>query len=457
VLELTKPSKRLLKGLRAKLLGAGCSRSIDQIAALPFELLGIAMNIIDRSVYIEVDRIEAWPGNPYYHPTENIFNLAQSFITYGQVKSIVIWPIPGQPEGPGLKFWVIAGNGFFMAVKEAGAEGLLCDIIDPATALEEVEGYAIADNQKGAIEQYIALGRIVSRQIARGNNTRALGYDQKGIQALLRRAAQAEQAEEDGPALDGPSKPRRYAPATPERVSLGDIWNLGKHKIFCWDSMAQAQAPGIKYFLEGFEIDLANLDPPYGIDLLGPTGGRLGKKWYNEILGDKEAFDPRPFLEVGRYQIFWGAQHYANGLPNSPCWFIWDKQGGVKDTTFASCELAWCSDFQPARLITHIWDGWRRDSENGIERYHPNQKPIAVVIWTWTWLPPEIKNVYSPFLGAGSDLFAAEQTGRVCRGVDLDPKHLDTTIFRFEQMTGQTAELDHNIDTGVRGPGYSGK
>jgi hypothetical protein len=50
--------------------------------------------------------------------------------------------------------------------------------------------------------------------------------------------------------------------------------------------------------------------------------------------------------------------------------------------------------------------------------------------------------VYEPFLGSGTTLMAAEMTGRVCCGLDLDPKYVDVIIGRWQQLTGKQARLD---------------
>jgi DNA modification methylase len=52
------------------------------------------------------------------------------------------------------------------------------------------------------------------------------------------------------------------------------------------------------------------------------------------------------------------------------------------------------------------------------------------------------ESVYDPFLGSGTTLAAAELTGRVCYGVEIDPKYADVVVWRWQQLTGRTATLD---------------
>jgi hypothetical protein len=50
--------------------------------------------------------------------------------------------------------------------------------------------------------------------------------------------------------------------------------------------------------------------------------------------------------------------------------------------------------------------------------------------------------VYDPFLGSGTTLAAAELTGRICLGTELDPKFVDVIVMRWQNLTGQEATLD---------------
>jgi DNA modification methylase len=47
-----------------------------------------------------------------------------------------------------------------------------------------------------------------------------------------------------------------------------------------------------------------------------------------------------------------------------------------------------------------------------------------------------------PFLGSGSTLIAAEQLGRRCFGVDLDPRYVDVSVQRWEAVTGEQGMLE---------------
>jgi DNA modification methylase len=85
--------------------------------------------------------------------------------------------------------------------------------------------------------------------------------------------------------------------------------------------------------------------------------------------------------------------------------------------------------------------GGNSDAENEVTG-HGTQKPVELMrrpILNHT-RPGEA--VYDPFLGSGSSLIAAESTGRVCYGIDIDPKYVDVAVLRWQRSSGQKATLD---------------
>lgn len=75
---------------------------------------------------------------------------------------------------------------------------------------------------------------------------------------------------------------------------------------------------------------------------------------------------------------------------------------------------------------------------------HPTQKPIELMRRPILNHTRRGELVYEPFLGSGTTLAAAEQTNRICYGLELDPKYVDVTIQRWQQLSGQRAVLDED-------------
>ncbi len=188
-------------------------------------------------------------------------------------------------------------------------------------------------------------------------------------------------------------------------------------------------------------VGLVLADPPYGIGVqkrdgsIGSTPpvrhsgifqGRAhrqpqSKTYPTLCAGDGEPFDPAWLLALERPLILWGANHYADKLPPSAGWLIWDKREGQTSDDFADAEMAWSSFDCPARLFSHYWRGLVRKSEHG-ERLHPMQKPVALMKWCLSlWLQRGGSGtVFDPYAGSGSASRACLDLGIPYIGVDCE-------------------------------------
>lgn len=196
-------------------------------------------------------------------------------------------------------------------------------------------------------------------------------------------------------------------------------------------------------------VDAVITDPPYGIGFAHGAGGDGigGGKYVSAfngvpVIGDDKPFDPSHLLALNCPTILWGANHYADRLPSSPRWLIWDKRVGLTTNDFADCEIAWCNVKGVARVFRHYWNGMMRDSERGTPRQHPTQKPIAVMRWCIEQLgnPRSIGDFY---MGSGTTGVAAAQMGLAFVGVEIDPSHFDIACRRIEEAQKQAALFPH--------------
>lgn len=191
--------------------------------------------------------------------------------------------------------------------------------------------------------------------------------------------------------------------------------------------------------------DAVVADPPYGIEFSRGSGGGGfgGKVRYTSIpdelpviQGDREPFDPSWILAMGLPTILWGANHYADRLPPSSRWLIWDKRRGTAVNDFADCEMAWTNIGGPARVLPHMWNGGLRDSEKGIPRVHKTQKAIAVMEWCLGFLP-DARTILDPFMGSGTTLVACQRLGRMGTGIEIDPEYFDIACKRVDEAARQ--------------------
>jgi hypothetical protein len=389
---------------------------------------------------ISTSLLDGHKRNYRSHPPEQIQKLKSSLERFQQVRSIVVAPAQ---DG---RYTILAGHGIVEAAREVGINEINCDIVPAEWDQVTRDAYLVADNlhSQDAVDDDELLAQLLQAQADAGYDLAALGTDEEALRQMLEALGDGYlsggSGDEDEDDFDEEPDEEQT------RVKIGDVWQLGRHRIACGDSF---EVSHLNRLTDGVKIDVMHADPPYGIDLLKKRGSLGKSKSYNPIHGDDKPFNPSFFLKLAPVSILWGANHFADKLPPSPFWLVWDKQGGAKDTTFASCELAWCSEDQPARVLTHIWDGFRRDSERGVQRDHPNQKPIAVIEWVLGWLDGE--TVLEPFLGSGSTLLACERSKKTCYGSEIDPRYVDVCLRRWEAETGKTAQLIERVEEAVHG------
>lgn len=178
--------------------------------------------------------------------------------------------------------------------------------------------------------------------------------------------------------------------------------------------------------------DVLVTDPPYGIALdttsakhVAPTDG------HRAIAGDAEPFDPEHLLGFRRAVIF-GGNNFASRLPDSGSWIVWDKtiRNGL-EVRIADAELAWTTGvLGRTRTFHHLWSGAFRASERGT-KYHPSQKPVALMAWVLELVSRPGDLVADPYAGSGSTLVAAQMIGRAAIGVEVDEAYCEVIAERL--------------------------
>lgn len=185
-------------------------------------------------------------------------------------------------------------------------------------------------------------------------------------------------------------------------------------------------------------VDAVVTDPPYGINA---SRKRNSEKWrWSDHTGgawDKE----RPSAETiqavvsrGKRAIVWGGNYFADSLPPSERWLIWDKC--QEDFSLADCEVAWCSEPGAIRRIRYSRVKALQDGKQ-----HPTQKPIEVMRWCLGFLP-NANTILDPFMGSGTTLVAATQLGRRSIGIELDPDYFDIACKRVREAWKQPRLFD---------------
>lgn len=210
--------------------------------------------------------------------------------------------------------------------------------------------------------------------------------------------------------------------------------NIEKNKLYNCDCIHLMKALPDKY------IDLAIVDPPYGIGESGIKNHSRSKfataKKYKAYYGnDKEPPSEEYFKElirVSKNQIIFGANHFISRIPyDSSCWIVWDKDNG--NTVFSDCELAWTSFKTAVRRFRYRWQGMlQEDMKNKEERIHPNQKPVALYEWILSKYSNKGDIILDTHCGSASSLIACHRQGFDYIGCEIDKEYYALANERLE-------------------------
>jgi DNA modification methylase len=238
----------------------------------------------------------------------------------------------------------------------------------------------------------------------------------------------------------------------------GDLWLLGPHRLLCGDSTV---ATDVERVLGGVTPLLMVSDPPYGVEYdpgwrnaAGAAKTRRTGKVLNDDRADwREAWALFPgdvayvwhgalhaatvaeSLEVSgfavRSQIIWAKDQLVLSRGD----YHWQHEPALYCVRKGG-KGHWAGD----RKQTTLWQIPSRDQD--ADTVHGTQKPVECM------RRPILNNsspgqaVYEPFMGSGTTLVAAETTGRVCLGIELNPAYVDVAVERWQRFMGKAAVLD---------------
>jgi len=192
-------------------------------------------------------------------------------------------------------------------------------------------------------------------------------------------------------------------------------------------------------------VDLVLCDPPYGIGAdnaqnsaaeqrkkaNGKSKAGRGYKDYGVTNWDSSRPPNETFAIIrasSDHQIIWGGNYFADILPATMGWLVWDK--GQRGFSLADGELAWTS-FQNAMRIKTVARG--RALQDG--KQHPTQKSLDIMVWSIEYADRhgQAQTILDPFMGSGTTLVAAKQLGRKAIGIELEEKYCEIAVKRLQQ------------------------
>ncbi len=321
---------------------------------------------------------------------------------------------------------------------------------------QQIKAFRIADNKTGEIADwdFDLLEQELQELLNGGFDLDSLGFNQKELDEIIAKTVEDmdyyldlrngdddtdeeeeenEIEEDEVPEIDEENEPI---------TKLGDIWQLGRHRLMCGDSTDKAT---VEKLMNGAKADMVFTDPPYNVAFNGRSGN------FDVIENDN--------LSNDEFETFINATIDIIKHINAPIYYIWCnwKFYGILQgkLDYKAC-IVW------AKNVFGLGVGYRHQHEfclfngeidNSIKNesdlwevakdtnyVHPTQKPVALICRALK-NHKDVKTVLDLFGGSGSSLIGCEQLDRICYTMELDPKYCDVIIKRWETLTGEKAEL----------------
>jgi DNA modification methylase len=382
---------------------------------------------------VPIGKLVPYARNARTHSKEQIAQLRASLREFGFVSPAVI----------DSDYNILVGHGRIAAAREEGYKTVPCVFAENLTDAQK-RAYILADNQ-------LALNAgwdedMLSVELSDLQNDSfdlsVLGFDETDLESLLNgNDAGAEQDDFD---VDEELKKPCFSLS-------GDIWHIGRHTVICGDS---TDPDTYTHLLDGKSVNLVCTDAPYFVNLDNKSG-----KITNDNLSDPEAYDflmkaftnfknamakdasIYEFYATMKARVFYDAFEDAGfkvgaGLiwkkPRAPLmrtdWkfnmepiiFGWRKDGRHR----------WYGDQKQKAVFE--FDGVKDSGEDGFG--HPSSKPVTLIAYLIKQSTQTNGLVLDGFLGSASTLIACEQIGRICYGIEIEPKYVDVAVNRYIKL-----------------------
>lgn len=359
----------------------------------------------------------------------NVSKLVNSLRKNGFIFPVYVWA--------GHNF-CIDGKGRELAIQEMIKDGDTFENIPYV----EIEAKDMAEAKQRVLEASSQHGDITKDSFMQFTDDFDVDFDTleiKGIDSDL----MIEPEEKDDEVPETPKEPKS---------KLGDLYELGEHRVLCGDS---TQLEAVLSLCGGNKVDMYLTDPPYNVSYEGKTKDALTIE--NDSMSDLdfrkflvEAFTPADaVMKAGAVFYIWHADSEGfnfRGACHDIAWkvrqcLIWNKQTmvmGRQDYHWKHepCLYGWKDG------ASHLWNSDRtqttvlnfdRPSRNA---EHPTMKPVELFSYQITNNTKGEDIIFDNFLGSGTTLIASQKTGRICYGMELDPKYVDVIVQRYVDFTG---------------------
>jgi DNA modification methylase len=421
-----------------------------------------------RMVRLRVSDILPWDGNPREHSAEQIRLLKKSLGAYGLASLPVV-------QAGTRK--LIAGHGRLEALRAMGHTDRVIPVLEVDLDDDQAKAYAVTDNRLTDMSTWNlpALREILVELDNGAFDIELTGFTPDAMAELF----DIDQGPQSG--IQAGKDPDSAPPlaTTAPKTQRGDLYLLGRHRLVCGDATVKAD---VDHLMAGHVADLVITDPPYGVSYESSAAG-LKASGKASILNDAlegEAF--QEFLDAvfenyarvsarhAAFYVFYASRFHVAfetamrraGL-DIRAQIIWAKNAA----SFGFSQYKWKHEpvllgakegatpliYVPAHETAFyayqagsspVWEGdrsqttvWTVARETGYT--HPTQKPVALLRRPML-NSSRVKGLVVDFFGgSGSTMITAEDTGRTCFTLELDPKFCDVIVARWEDLTGRRA------------------
>lgn len=374
--------------------------------------------------------IVPYAKNAKKHDKKQIANVAESIKQYGFVQPIVV-------DKDGV---IVIGHCRAEAAKKLGMTEVPCVCVDELTP-EQVAALRLADNKSNESDWDMDLlgDELAELDLSMFDFDWGLPEIDKKI------------VDEEIPEVDTKS---------PSTVKLGDVWQLGRHKLLCGDSTSREN---IYKLVGGKIVDMIFTDPPYDMDMGGQGCFKKSMDNCKDRIDDIIKFDPYvlsflPDLDIHSFYIFTSKNGIAKYIDIFKAFnydiLFWAKTNPVPFTSgsflpdveyllfFSRKGRIWNNSLKPTSIYKKYYVTQKLQGRiDGGGDLHPTMKPTEIV-------SDKIKInsnvggiVLDIFGGSGTTLAVCEQIDRICYTIELNPHYCDVIIKRWENLTGEKAVL----------------
>jgi DNA modification methylase len=417
------------------------------------------------------------PHNPRQHSQRQVNQIADSIREFGFVMPIVI-DDTGQ---------VVIGHGRVLAARKLGMPRV--PVVEVRHLSQgQLKALRIADNRLAQHahwdEQLLGENFLELKELDLDFDLSITGFSLPEIDLAIQKLDEGltVEATDEAVAMTGVPVCR-----------LGDVWQLGDHRVHCGDATSEATFDNL---MNGERAHVVFVDPPYNVPIAGHVSGK-GKIRHREFSQGSGELSREEFTRLLTASCALLAKYSENGAIHYVCmdWrhadellvagrdvyselkniAVWVKSNAGMGSLYRSQhELVFV--FKSGTGSNNIELGtygrnrtnvWHYDSAstqarkgNNLLELHPTPKPVRLVMDALLDCSNRGELVLDSFLGSGTTLLAAERTGRVSRGIELDPIYIDTAIRRWQNLTGRDAvrlsdgrhfreieaELEHGVD-----------